>query len=454
MSALAGILADRGFAVSGSDPRQSALSQALQQRGARIFVEQSSATVSALGGGSHPPLVVVSSAIPEQNPELQAAREAGFEICHRSDLLAWMIGAQRSIAVAGSHGKTTTSSLIATLLTEVGMDPTAIIGGVVPAFGSNARTGASELLVAEADESDGSLVRFQPALGLITNLELDHTDHYPNLEALVHTMQCFAANCTELLANRDCPLLRENFQPQHWWSLEDSSAQFCALPQSLDGDGSRADYLEAGTKLGDLVLPLAGRHNLSNALAAIAACRLVGAPFEALQQALQRLQPPGRRFDLRGEFAGRLVVDDYAHHPSEVEATLAMAQLMVSSGRSTLPWVPQRVVAVFQPHRYSRTAEFMERFAQALQPASTVLLAPLYSAGEQPIPGVCSVTLAERVVAAGGEAEACPSLESLAIAVQQRSQPGDLVLVMGAGDVNRLWDLLQVEGNSAQLSPA
>jgi len=456
MSALAGILAERDFTVTGSDPRQSVLSQELRQRGARIFQQQSATTIDAIRAGvSCDPLVVISSAIPEKNPELVAARQAGLEIWHRAELLAWMINAQRSIAVAGSHGKTTTSSLIATLLHATGMDPTAVIGGVVPSFGSNARNGASDLLVAEADESDGSLVRFRPSLGLLTNLELDHTDHYPNLEALIATMQRFAGNCSGLLANHDDPILQEHFKPDHWWSTQPgSAADFRAEPIDLAGDGSRADYIEHGQRLGELHLPLAGHHNLSNALAAIAACRLVGAAFEPLQQALQRLEPPGRRFDLRGEIAGRLIVDDYAHHPSEVEATLTMAQLMVSSGRSTLPWVPQRVVAVFQPHRFSRTAEFMDRFAAALGAADQVLLAPLYSAGESPIEGVSSAAMADRIRANGHDAQAFEHLEDLADAVMSSSENGDLVLVMGAGDVNRLWHLLQQMHDSNSIAAA
>jgi len=456
MSALAGILADRGYAVSGSDPRQSAISQGLRQRGARIFKDQNKATVDAIRSGvSSSPLVVISSAIPSNNPELIAAKSAGLEICHRAALLSWMISAQRSIAVAGSHGKTTTSSLIASLLGAVGMDPTAIIGGVVPAFGSNARTGSSDLLVAEADESDGSLVQFRPALGLITNLELDHTDFYPNLEALIETMGRFAGNCTEVLANADCPVLKEHIKAKHWWSLEETNnANFRAVPISMEGDGSRADYIENGELIGELVLPLAGLHNLSNALAAIAACRLVGAPFSELQKALGSLVPPGRRFDLRGEWQGRLVVDDYAHHPSEVSATLSMAQLMVNSGRSTLPWVPKRVVAVFQPHRYSRTAEFLERFAQALCPAQKILLAPLYSAGESPIAGINSEALAQAIQHRGVKANAYSCLDELANALHTESRPGDLVLVMGAGDVNNIWDHLHNQSNNQSLAAA
>ena len=203
-------------------------------------------------------------------------------------------------------------------------------------------------------------------------------------------MRRFSGNCSSVLANQDCPVLSSELSADHWWSLEESSSQIprCA-PQPRWG-WMPGRLPRRRPEAGELVLPMAGIHNLSNALAAVAACRLAGASFADLQQALTELVPPGRRFDLRGEWQGRLIVDDYAHHPSEVDATLTMAQLMVSSGKSTLPWVPKRVVAVFQPHRYSRTAQFMERFAEALGSADEVLVAPLYSAGESPIEGVSS----------------------------------------------------------------
>lgn len=446
MSALAGILAERGYPVSGSDPRENAVLDNLRRLGVRIYREQSAATLTAVCHGSTTaPQVVISSAVPETNPELQAARRTGLQIHHRSDVLAALINSQPSIAVAGSHGKTTTSTLIATLLAATDHDPTAVIGGIVPAFGSNGRHGSGRLLVAEADESDGSLVKFRPHLGVITNLELDHTDHYPNLEALIATLQRFAASSRRLLANRDCPILREHFNAEHWWSIEDPHrADFAAIPSQERGNGTRADFYEAGVLAGSFELPLPGRHNLSNAAAAMAACRLEGVSFAELRQAVAALRPPGRRFDFRGNWQGRQVVDDYAHHPSEVAATLAMARLMVRSGQSPLPEAPQRLVAVFQPHRYSRTAQFLEGFAEALSQADQVLLAPLYAAGEPPIEGINSAALAElvqRLTPALSVAVAA-SLDHLAELVAEGSQSGDLVLAMGAGDVNGLWERL------------
>ena len=446
MSALAGILAERGFTVTGSDPRPSAILQALRGRGVRVFREQNASTISAIRSGtSHPPMVVISSAVAETNAELAEARRCHLQVWHRSDVLAALINSQASIAVAGSHGKTTTSTLIATLLAGTDHDPTAVIGGIVPAFGSNGRQGEGRLLVAEADESDGSLVKFHPSLGVITNLELDHTDHYPDLDSLISTLQRFAGSCQRRLVNHDDPVLREHFQADAWWSINQSEGvTYAALAVEERGDGTLADVYVEGSWVARLDIPLPGRHNLSNVIGALGACLMEGVSLAELEQAVTRLRPPGRRFDFRGLWRHRLIVDDYAHHPSEVSATLAMARLMVTSGQSPLPRSPQRLVAIFQPHRYSRTAEFLEGFAQALTAADLVLLAPLYAAGERPIAGISSEQLADTIrrLAPDLVVEACGSLDELAARLVEVTQPDDLVLAMGAGDVNSLWDRL------------
>ena len=462
MSAIAGILADRGFWVSGSDPRDNAVLADLRSRGVRVYLNQSAATITAIlatpppaalpspepGQPQQPlrPLVVVSSAVPSSNPELVEARRLGLEVCHRSDVLGALIRSQSAIAIAGSHGKTTTSTMVATLLAATNQDPTAVIGGIVPAFGSNGRSGAGALLVAEADESDGSLVKFPASLGVITNLELDHTDHYPDLDSLISTLQRFAQGCESLLANWDDPVLRQHFHAQAWWSVVQTEAvDFAAIPVQLNGDSCVADFHEGGQLMGRFTLPLPGLHNLSNATGALAACRLQGVPFAELVVALASLQAPGRRFDYRGTWQGRQVVDDYAHHPSEVAATLAMARLMVSSGRSPLPSPPQRLVAVFQPHRYTRTAQFLQGFAQALSQADALVLAPLYTAGEEPIPGISSEALAAEIrrIRPDLAVAVALDLDDLAERVVRSTVGGDLVLAMGAGDVNGLWNRLQ-----------
>ena len=447
MSALARILVDRGHTVSGSDPRNNATTQQLKSLGVTVYDRQDASSIDALlaSVSQKAPVIVISTAIPESNPELHRAREQGLVIWHRSDLLAALIEQQPSIAVAGSHGKTTTSTLITSLLMAAGEDPTAVIGGIVPCIGSNGHAGQGKLLVAEADESDGSLVKFTPTLGVITNLELDHTDHYNGLDDLIATLQQFAAGCNRLLANHDCPVLQEHFEPTAWWSNQQSEGvAYAALPLSLEGDRCIARFYEAGQPIGDFTLPLAGRHNLSNATAALAACRMEGLPFEQLVEGLSTLEAPGRRFDHRGTWEGRHIVDDYAHHPSEVKATLDMAQLMVKSGKSPLPSPPRRLLAVFQPHRYSRTRQFFTDFAQALQNCDALVLAPVYAAGEQPLQGICSNTLAEQVRSINPDLEVvvADDLNQLTEIVKQHSRQDDLVLAMGAGDINGLWGRL------------
>ena len=447
MSALARILVDRGHTVSGSDPRNNATTQQLKSLGVTVYDRQDASSIDALlaSVSQKAPVIVISTAIPESNPELHRAREQGLVIWHRSDLLAALIEQQPSIAVAGSHGKTTTSTLITSLLMAAGEDPTAVIGGIVPCIGSNGHAGQGKLLVAEADESDGSLVKFTPTLGVITNLELDHTDHYNGLDDLIATLQQFAAGCNRLLANHDCPVLQEHFEPTAWWSNQQSEGvAYAALPLSLEGDRCIARFYEAGQPIGDFTLPLAGRHNLSNATAALAACRMEGLPFEQLVEGLSTLEAPGRRFDHRGTWEGRHIVDDYAHHPSEVKATLDMAQLMVKSGKSPLPSPPRRLLAVFQPHRYSRTRQFFTDFAQALQNCDALVLAPVYAAGEQPLQGICSNTLAEQVRSINPDLEVvvADDLNQLTELVKQHSRQDDLVLAMGAGDINGLWGRL------------
>ncbi|MDP6196424.1 MAG: UDP-N-acetylmuramate--L-alanine ligase [Prochlorococcus sp.] len=449
MSALALILANRGHSVSGSDPRNSHTVERLRTQGVKVFREQSSANIKAICSNVNlPPVVVVSTAIPKSNPELKATKQAQLEIVHRSDLLAALIQAQPSIAVAGSHGKTTTSTLLTTLLATTDQDPTAVIGGVVPYYGSNGHAGQGRLLVAEADESDGSLVKFPASLGVITNLELDHTDHYSNLDELIKTMKEFGQGCRQLLANYDCPILKEHFDATAWWSVKTAvGVDFAALPICLNGNQTIADIYEQGELMGQITLPMPGLHNLSNAMAAIAACRMEGGlSFEQLKQGLADLQPPGRRFDFRGSWKDRQIVDDYAHHPSEVRATLAMARLMVTSGLSPLPCPPKRVLAVFQPHRYSRTHQFLNDFATALGDADAVLLAPVYGAGEQPIQGATSQSLAKAIKAQHPNlpVKVSEDLNQLTLLVQQHSLEGDLVLVMGAGDVNCLWSQLEI----------
>ncbi len=448
MSALATILSKRGYSVSGSDSKKNIAISNLEKEGIKIFSGQNASNIQTICNSKILPLIVSSTAIPPNNLELKAAQKEKLEIWHRSDLLAYLIQKQPSIAIAGSHGKTTTSTMITTLLAMANEDPTAIIGGYIPYYRSNGHAGSGKLLIAEADESDGTLVKFQAKLGLITNLELDHTDHYCNLEEVIQAMQTFGKGCKSLLANYDCPTIRQNLKASAWWSIKTKKGvEFAALPVSIDGKETIAEIYEKGEFLGEIKLSMPGLHNLSNAIAAIGACRLEGFSFGELQNLIPQLQAPKRRFDYRGEWNERLIVDDYAHHPSEVRATVEMARLMIKTGRSPLPRPPKRLVVVFQPHRFSRTQEFLHDFASALGGADSVLLAPVYGAGEMAIEGATSQALAESIKKTHSKIfiGVAKNFKEIEVLLTEKTNRNDLIIAMGAGDINTLFDQLQLK---------
>ena len=470
MSALAYVLAKRKLPVSGSDIRLNHITQRLKEIGAHIFWSQDAANLeffqpsedegivsSSMGVSAgygktteslrylgrergarksdSLPQVVCSTAINPANSEYQAALRLGCPIFHRSDILAALIQNYQSIAVAGTHGKTTTSSLIGYLLLETGLDPTIVVGGEVDAWGGNATVGAGECLVAEADESDGSLAKLSAYIGTITNIELDHPDHYDSLEDVVKTFQVFAERCEHLVGCIDCPTVRDRIKPAISYSLDPKSGACYTADRIVYGaDGTTAQIWERGVVLGDLSVPLLGKHNLSNALAAVAVGRLLGLEFSAIAQAIATFEGAHRRFEIRGEHQGILFVDDYAHHPSEISATLAAARLQVQGQTSE----QQRVVAIFQPHRYSRTLAFLSEFAQCFGDADIVIISDIYSAGEPDLKQINGQQLAEIVAQHHPCVYYEPLLESVRqLLIDKILCPGDLALFLGAGNLNQ-----------------
>lgn len=457
MSALAYILVKQQIPVSGSDARSSHITQRLERLGARIFWQQDASNLDAYrspgtttqtadgdrlpGMAAHSstlPQVVCSTAIQAENPEYQAAVALGCPILHRSDVLAALMRNYQGIAVAGTHGKTTTSSLIGYMLVSAGIDPTIIVGGEVGAWDGNARLGGGPYLVAEADESDGSLVKLSAELGVITNIELDHPDHYQSLDGVVEIFQKFTHNCQRWIGCLDCPTLRDRLKPDISYSLDpDRGADYTATNATYHAHGVTAEVLERGQLLGRIELQLLGQHNLSNALAAIAVGRTLGLSFEQIATGLAGFSGAQRRFEHRGTEGGVALYDDYAHHPSEIRVTLAAARqrLGAQAGRS-------RVVAIFQPHRYSRTQTFLEDFAQSFQDADLVAIADIYAAGEKQVPGLNGQTLADRVAAYHPEVSYCGSLDNTHQFLSEALQPGDLALFLGAGNLNQIVPLL------------
>lgn len=385
------------------------------------------------------PQVVCSTAIRSDNPEYQAALELGCPVFHRSDILAALIRvSSRSIAVAGTHGKTTTSGMIAHMMVHAGLDPTVVIGGEVNALGGNARLGHSDYLVAEADESDGSLVKFQPYLGVVTNAELDHPDHYSGLPQVIATFQKFSDRCQVLVGCWDCKNVRDNLPLDVTYSLSrKSGADYTADEIDYAGSGTRAVVWERGERLGEVRLNLLGSHNLSNALAAIAVGRHFGLEMEAIAAAISHYEGARRRFEYRGHANQIVFVDDYAHHPSELKVTLAAARLQIQTQTTRLPVLPARIVAVFQPHRFSRTQALLSDFKHCFGDADEVVVCEVYSAGEKNQGLADGRKLADAIRQNHSHVVYCDSLDAVKAHLKTTLQPQDLALFMGAGNLNQ-----------------
>ncbi|GAB1537956.1 UDP-N-acetylmuramate--L-alanine ligase [Scytonema sp. NUACC21] len=449
MSALAYVLAKRNLPVSGSDVRPNQITRRLESIGAHIFGKQEASNLeffkphsksheSVLNTkelpnckGANLPQVICSTAINTSNLEYKAALELECPIFHRSDVLAALIADYHSIAVAGTHGKTTTSSMIGYMLLEAGLDPTILVGGEVDAWSGNARLGESRYLVAEADESDGSLVKHAPEIGIVTNIELDHPDHYETLDEVVEIFQTFARGCKTLIGSIDCDTVRDRLKPTISYSLyPDGNADYTVTNVDYRADGTTALVWEKGKALGVLNLRLLSKHNLSNALAAVAVGRLLGLEFGEIAKGLSTFEGARRRFEFRGEANGITFIDDYAHHPSEIRATLAAARLQARPG--------QRVVAIFQPHRYSRTLTFLEEFAASFSYADLVVLTDIYSAGEPDLGQISGQKLADEVAKQHSQVTYQPTLTAVCSYLLQTLRHGDLALFLGAGNLNQI----------------
>ena len=469
MSALATIVARRHLPVSGSDLRSGHITDRLEALGVKIFDRQQADNLNFFRnrdrvaypkGNRQPqplsvssgtpntfesvkitnntidskPQVICSTAIAPTNSEYQAAVKLGCPIFHRSDLLAALIEQYQSIAVSGTHGKTTTSSLIGYMLLECDLDPTIIVGGEVDAWDGNARTGQGQYLVAEADESDGSLVKHHPSIGVITNIELDHPDRYQNIQEVINIFQTFASQCQTLIGCIDDPIIRKELALTISYGLNpELQPDYTAKNVTYHSQGSNAEIWERGICLGELRLPLLGEHNLSNALAAIASGRQVGLDFADIAQSLTTFGGTKRRFEHRGKINGITFIDDYAHHPKEIYVTLAAARLRVEGNNSL-----NRIVAIFQPHRYSRTKTFLDEFATVFKDADVVIITDIYSAGEKNTFDIDGSDLAKAIALNHHNVHYHDSLDSIAEFIQQKIlQPGDLAMFLGAGNLNQ-----------------
>lgn len=436
MSGIAEVLLNLGYEVSGSDMRESKVTERLNSLGAKIFIGHRSENIKDVN------VVVASTAIPKNNPELEAAREHRVPVVPRAEMLAELMRFRHGVAVAGTHGKTTTTSLIASIFAEGGLDPTFVIGGLLNSAGSNARLGTSRFFIAEADESDASFLHIQPMVAVVTNIEADHMDTYggdfKNLENnfidFLHNLPFYglAVMCIddktvqEIMPRVTRPTVTYGF--------------------SEDADVRAIDFTQLGTKSHfkvirrdydgelEITLNLPGRHNVQNALAAIAVATEDGVSDEAIQKALSEFGGIGRRFQMYGDFEvnGKTItlMDDYGHHPSEVMATIEAMR------RS---WPDRRLVMVYQPHRYSRTRDLYEDFSKVLSEVDALLLLEVYAAGEEPIPGADSRSLCRSIRQRGKiEPIHVEKIAQLPELLSNILQDGDVVVTQGAGNVGAL----------------
>jgi UDP-N-acetylmuramate--alanine ligase len=429
MSALALVLTQMGYEVSGSDLRSSRLTERLSRQGAKINYGHKATYVHGAE------LVVYSTAIPEDNLELVEARRLNIPLWHRSELLAALMNTRCGVAVTGTHGKTTTTAMISLILERAGLDPTVVIGGELANFGANARLGRGKFLVAEACESDNSFLRYHSHLAVITNIEADHLEHYGGkFSRLVDGYRSFLGNVREggcvVLCSDDARLraIKKELQTRVLTYGLNGVSDISAKEISFLGLGSSFKVQRGEEVLGEIKLNVPGCHNISNSLAALSVALEAGVTFDVCRQALAEFRGAGRRFEIIGESEGVVVIDDYAHHPTEIKATLQAAK---GSGR--------RVICVFQPHRYTRTSYLMDDFAGAFDDADILFINKVYSAGEAAIPGATAAALSKKISDRNNRTEGqlyqIDDQDEIVAQLLRLTRPGDLVLTMGAGDI-------------------
>jgi UDP-N-acetylmuramate--alanine ligase len=435
MSGLAEILRTREFEVSGSDMKPNDITRRLESLGARIDVGHRRENVEGAD------VVVYSSAIAKDNPEIVRAEELDIPIISRAEMLAELMRVKYCVLIAGSHGKTTTTSLVATVLRQAGLDPTVVVGGKVNALGSNARLGEGDLFVAEADESDGSFLKLTPTIGVITNIDAEHLDHYGTHENVKDAFVAFANKipfyglAVLCIDHPHVQAILPKIGRRAVTYGTSRQADYRAKNPRFAGLETHFEAYRRGESLGSFTVRMPGAHNILNALAVIAVADELEIPLDVVREAIGGFHGVQRRFTVVGQPAlsknGRsgdvMIIDDYGHHPAEIEATLDAAQRGFD----------RRVVVAFQPHRYTRTQALFDDFTRAFNKADLVIVTEVYPAGEKPIPGATGKELAEAIRAHGHHAvRYVPDKKDVASALEQEVEPGDLVIALGAGDIN------------------
>jgi len=427
MSGIAELLLNLGYKVSGSDLKVSDITEHLQILGGIIFQGHQANQISGAD------VVVTSSAVGRDNPEVLAAERESIPVIPRAEMLAELMRLKYSVAIAGAHGKTTTTSIVASVLARGGLDPTVVIGGKLKSIGSNAVLGQGDFIVAEADESDGSFLKFSPAIAVVTNIDREHLDFYPDLDAIKAVFLNFidripfyglAILC---LDNEPIQDLIPEIKKRYTTYGMSTQADFQIRDVEFKKRQSRFTVIHQGQKLGRITLNLPGIHNVYNATASIAVGIELDVPFAAIKSALETLEGVQRRLEIKGEAGGITVVDDYGHHPTEIKTTLDALEKC---------WPDQRKVVVFQPHRYSRTRALFDDFTRAFYQSDVLLVLPIYAASEKAIEGITGQLLCEGIQAHGHREVVYVAEMKKAVAyLKQNLKSGDILLTLGAGDV-------------------
>jgi len=437
MSGIAELLLNLGYKVSGSDLKASDITERLQTLGGIIFEGHQA---DQIGGAD---VVVTSSAVSSDNPEVQAAEHKSIPVIPRAEMLAELMRLKYSVAIAGAHGKTTTTSIVASVLDRGGLDPTIVIGGKPKNIGSNAVLGQGDFIVAEADESDGSFLKFSPAIAVVTNIDREHLDFYPNMDAIKSVFLSFidripfyglAILC---LDNEPIQDLIPDIKKRYTTYGMSPQADFQIRDVAFEKRQSRFTVIHQGQKLGRINLNLPGLHNVYNATASIAVGIELDVPFAAIKNALETLEGVQRRLEIKGEVDGITVVDDYGHHPTEIKTTLDALEKC---------WPDKRKVVVFQPHRYSRTQALFDDFTRAFYQSDVLLVLPIYAASEKEIEGVTGRILCEGIQAHGHkEVFYAAGMQNAVEYLKNSLKPGDVLLTLGAGDVWKVGEQVLLE---------
>ena len=442
MSALAKILVEKGYEVTGSDVKESVMTGVLRELGAQVFIGQRAENVHGAEA------IVVSTAIRDTNPEVMEAKKLGIKKLHRSDVNAFLINNSNGIAVAGAHGKTTTTSMLGVALDYEGQSPSIIIGGEVDYLGSNAKLGQSDYLVSEADESDGTFLKYYPYIGIVTNVEDDHLDHYGTVENIIKAFTQFLSQVREdgfavvCFDNENIRNIVKNVKTKCISYAIDHEADYQAANIQTRTEGTTFDVIHKGENLGQVKLNVPGRHNVLNAMAAVVTGVEMGLTVPQMAEGLTMFHGAKRRFQTKGKVDNIWVVDDYAHHPTEIATTLKAA-------RQTQP---KRLICAFQPHRYSRTQLLQKEYGSCFAGADVLVLTDVYAAGEDPIPGIDGELLVKEVKEqTGQEPVYIQDKKDIAAYLKSIAQPGDLIITMGAGDIVRCGEELVelLEGDKA-----